>query len=82
MDDTLFVGEATVNNLWAMKIILRFFELTSYLKVKISKSNLIWMKVEGYFLVTASMFLSYKTKIFPFKYLSLSVEVNPHRTVI
>ncbi|MCI21135.1 LINE-1 reverse transcriptase like, partial [Trifolium medium] len=28
-DDTLFIGEARVENLWAMKAILRWFELIS-----------------------------------------------------
>ncbi|MCI81328.1 LINE-1 reverse transcriptase like, partial [Trifolium medium] len=32
-DDTLFLGEATVANLWTIKSILRGFELASGLKV-------------------------------------------------
>ncbi|MCI16322.1 LINE-1 reverse transcriptase like, partial [Trifolium medium] len=31
-DDTLFIGEACVENLWSIKAILRWFELMSGLK--------------------------------------------------
>jgi hypothetical protein len=32
-DDTLFIGEASMENLWSLKAILRNFELASGLKV-------------------------------------------------
>jgi hypothetical protein len=32
-DDTLFIGEASMENLWSLKAILRSFELASGLKV-------------------------------------------------
>ncbi|MCI37060.1 retrovirus-related protein, partial [Trifolium medium] len=31
-DDTLFIGEASMENLWSLKAILRCFELASGLK--------------------------------------------------
>jgi hypothetical protein len=39
-DDTLCIGEASVENLWALKAILRGFELASGLKVNFWKSGL------------------------------------------
>jgi hypothetical protein len=37
-DDTVFIGKATVENLWTMKAVLRGFELVSGLKVNFWKS--------------------------------------------
>jgi hypothetical protein len=56
-DDTLFIGEARVENLWAMKAILRWFELVSGLKVNFSKSRLIGVNVSSNFLHVAKHFL-------------------------
>ncbi|MCI51085.1 LINE-1 reverse transcriptase like, partial [Trifolium medium] len=39
-DDTLCIGEASVENLWTMKALLRGFELASGLKVNFWKSCL------------------------------------------
>jgi hypothetical protein len=37
-DDTLYIGEASVDNLWALKAVLRGFKMASGLKVKFCKS--------------------------------------------
>lgn len=55
-DDTLFVGEATWVNLWALKSILRCFELVSGLKVNFHKSSIIGINVDGNFSTIASLF--------------------------
>jgi lysozyme family protein len=39
-DDTLCIGKATVENLWALKAILRGFEMVSGLKVNFWKSSI------------------------------------------
>jgi hypothetical protein len=39
-DNTLFIGEPCVENLWAIKAILRWFELMSGLQVNFGKSKL------------------------------------------
>ena len=39
-DDTLFLGEPTMQNLWSLKTIIRCFELASGLKVNFSKSSM------------------------------------------
>lgn len=44
-DDTLFIGEATTQNVLTFKFVLRCFELASGLKVNFSKSKLIAVAV-------------------------------------
>jgi hypothetical protein len=56
-DDTLFLGEATVQNLWSLKTILRCFELASGLKVNFSKSSVLGVNVGDEFLGMAEHFL-------------------------
>jgi hypothetical protein len=78
-DDTLFIGEACVENLWSMKAILRWFELMSGLKVNFSKSCLFGVNVDNTFLDHAASFLHCKLGSFPFIYLGLPVGANPRR---
>jgi hypothetical protein len=73
VDDTLFIGEECVENLWCIKAILRWFELMSGLKVNFSKSNLIGINIEGGFLQVAAKFLKCKLGKLPFIYLGLPV---------
>jgi hypothetical protein len=76
-DDTLCIGEATVENLWAMKSILRGFEMVSGLKVNFWKSCLMGVNVTNEFLVMASDFLNCRIGNLPFRYLGLPVGANP-----
>jgi hypothetical protein len=57
-DDTLCIREASVDNLWALKVILRGFELASGLKVNFWKSCIMGVNVSGEFLHMASEFLN------------------------
>lgn len=79
-DDTIFVGEATWENLWAMKSVLRCFELLSGLKVNFHKSSLISLNVEERFNCAAARFLNCKQGGIPFKYLGLPVGANPRKS--
>jgi hypothetical protein len=78
-DDTLCIGEASVDNLWALKAILRGFELASGLKVNFWKSCLLGINVSGNFLELACNFLNCRRGQIPFKYLGLPVGANPRR---
>jgi hypothetical protein len=78
-DDTLCIGEASVDNLWALKAVLRGFELASGLKVNFWKSCLLGVNVSGNFLDLACSFLNCRVGRFPFKYLGLPVGANPRR---
>jgi hypothetical protein len=77
-DDTLCIGEATVGNLWAIKSILRGFEMTSGLKVNFWKCCLVGVNVPLEFLQMASEFLNCRLGQTPFTYLGLPVGANPH----
>jgi hypothetical protein len=77
-DDTLFVGEDCVENLWSMKAILRWFELISGVKVNFFKSKLFGIYLEDGFLdLAASTFLKCRIGKLPFIYLGLLVGENP-----
>jgi hypothetical protein len=54
-DDTLCIGEASVDNLWSMKALLRGFELASGLKVNIWTSCLIGVNVDNTFMEMACL---------------------------
>jgi hypothetical protein len=77
-DDTLCIGEATMENLWTLKAILRGFELASGLKVNFSKSCLMGVNVLPQFMNMACNFLNCKLGGIPFCYLGLPVGAN-HR---
>ncbi|GAU45708.1 hypothetical protein TSUD_86840 [Trifolium subterraneum] len=76
-DDTLFIGEARVENLWAMKAILRWYELISGLKVNFSKSRVIGVHVVRSFMEGAASFLNCTIGYIPFVYLGLPIGANP-----
>ncbi|MCH93254.1 LINE-1 reverse transcriptase like, partial [Trifolium medium] len=57
-DDTLCIGEATMENVWTLKALLRGFELASGLKVNFWKSCLIGVNVSPTFMTTACDFLN------------------------
>jgi hypothetical protein len=76
-DDTLCIGEASVQNLWTLKAILRGFEMASGLKVNFGKSSLIGVNVSNDFMIMACTFLNCRRGTAPFNYLGLPVGANP-----
>jgi hypothetical protein len=76
-DDTICVGEASIDNLWTLKAILRGFEMVSGLKVNFWKSSLMGINVSQEFMSLVSTFLNCKIGVVPFKYLGLPVGANP-----
>jgi hypothetical protein len=78
-DDTICVGEATTENLWTLKAILRGFELASGLKVNFWKSCLMGVNVPSSFMGMACNFLNCKYGEIPFVYLGLPVGANLRR---
>jgi hypothetical protein len=75
-DDTLCIGKPTVENLWALKSLLRGFEMVSGLKINFFKSSLIGVNVDLEFMDMACNFLNCSKGSDPFKYLGLSVGAN------
>ncbi|MCH79913.1 ribonuclease H protein, partial [Trifolium medium] len=80
-DDTLFIGEATTENLWVIKAILRAFEMASGLRVNFHKSCLMGVNVSNEFMNMGAEFLNCRLGSVPFKYLGLPVGANPRRLV-
>ncbi|PNX89313.1 ribonuclease H, partial [Trifolium pratense] len=78
-DDTLYIGEPSVQYLWTHKAILRGFEMASGLKIYFWKSCLLGVNVSEEFLTMGCMFLNCKRGVVPFKYLGLPVGANPRR---
>lgn len=78
-DDIILICEASWENLWSVKTILRSFELASGLRVNFSKSNIFGTNLQDNFLSAASHFLSCCTRRIPFKFLGLPVGANPRR---
>src|SRR3954465_9136575 len=59
-DDTLIVGESNWNHVWAIRAVLRGFELVSGLEINYHKSNLIGINSNTHFLEAVSHFFSCK----------------------
>jgi hypothetical protein len=78
-DDTLCIGEPTLENLWTLKAILRSFEMVSGLKVNFWKSSLLGVNVSNDFLRLAAAFLNSRVGSVPFKYLGHPVGANIRR---
>lgn len=79
VDDIVIIGEATEENLWSVKAVLRCFELAFGLRVNYHKSCVIGVNISDDFLQVASNFLNCKSGCLPFKYLGIQVGVNPKR---
>jgi hypothetical protein len=78
-DDTLCISEASIENLWTLKAILRAFEMVPGLKVNFWKSCVMGVNVSNDFIRLASSFLNSKVGLVPFIYLGLPVGANPRR---
>ncbi|GKV44307.1 hypothetical protein SLEP1_g51499 [Rubroshorea leprosula] len=78
-DDTIFFGEATDENIWAIKCIVRSFELVSGLKVNYAKSQLMGVNVEEAWVEKMAYRLYCKRKDLPFKYLGIPIGGNHRR---
>ncbi|XP_057425982.1 uncharacterized protein LOC130719377 [Lotus japonicus] len=78
-DDTLFIGEASAQNVVVFKCILRCFELVSGLKVNFSKSKLAGISVAGNLLRRYAAVMNCRIMSVPFSYLGLPVGGSPCR---
>ncbi|XP_057445075.1 uncharacterized protein LOC130737348 [Lotus japonicus] len=76
-DDTVFVGEASIQNVVVLKVILRCFELSSGLKVNFNKSKLASTTVEPDFERRIAAVLNCKIMATPFVYLGIPIGARP-----
>ncbi|GKV02337.1 hypothetical protein SLEP1_g14790 [Rubroshorea leprosula] len=72
-NDTILFATAKEENVWAMKGVLRAFELVSGLKINFNKSHLIGIHVQEGWLNKMSWVLCCKVGVFPFKYLGIPI---------
>lgn len=80
-DDTLFMGDASLQNVMTLKCILRCFELASGLKVNFFKSKPIGVAVGDQYLSSFARTLHCLIEATPFKYLDLPVGGNPRKVL-
>ncbi|GKV32111.1 hypothetical protein SLEP1_g40740 [Rubroshorea leprosula] len=79
VDDTLICGKATEDNLWAVKCILRTFEIVSGLKINYRKSQLMGIHADTNWLKKMGFLLNCQLGSMPFKYLGIKEGGNPRR---
>jgi len=79
VDDTIFLGETTMENVRTIKAILRAFELASGLKINIAKSSCGAFGVSDQWTYGASNYLNCSLMSFPVTYLGIPIGANPRR---
>ncbi|XP_028186427.1 uncharacterized protein LOC114373081 [Glycine soja] len=79
-DDTIFFGEATMENVRALKATLRAFELISGLKINYAKSCFGAFEVSDQWRSDAAKYLNCTLLSIPFTYLGMPIGANPRRT--
>lgn len=78
-DDTILVGNLSVNNASVWKGILRSFELASGLKIKFHKSCIMGIKDSVSIMDQIAAYMNYKVGSVPFKFLGILVGANPRK---
>lgn len=78
-DDTIFFGEATMENVRVLKAILRGFELASGFKINFAKSRFGAVSVSNQWCLEAAQFLNCSMLSLPFSYLGIPIGANPRR---
>ncbi|XP_028193184.1 uncharacterized protein LOC114378756 [Glycine soja] len=76
-DDTIFFGEAAKENVEAIKVILRSFELVSGLRINFSKIYFGVFGVTDQWKQEAANYLHCSLLAFPFVYLGIPIGANP-----
>ena len=70
-DDTVFVGEASWDNVFVMKAMLRGFEMVSGLKINFSKSSVGIFGADTNWVLDAAHFLKCRQMEIPFQFLGI-----------
>lgn len=78
-EDTIFFGEATMENVRAIKAILRVFEMVLGLKINFAKSGFVAFGVSEQWKTEAVDYLNCSLLSFPFVYLGVPIGANPRR---
>ncbi|GKU98541.1 hypothetical protein SLEP1_g11532 [Rubroshorea leprosula] len=72
-DDTIVFGNASEENIWAVKSIMRIFEMVSGLKINFGKSMLMGINVPEEWMTRMSCILNCKQGSLPCKYLGMPI---------
>ncbi|XP_058746079.1 uncharacterized protein LOC131618949 [Vicia villosa] len=80
-NDMLLVGEGSWKHVWAIKAVLRAFELVLGLGINYHNSKLIGINVNNNFLNVASYVLSSKVKDCNFYFLGIPIGCNPRNSL-
>lgn len=80
-DDTLFVGEPSIQNVLVMKSMLRCFELMSGIKINFFKSKLAGVVMDGDDTIWYARILNFRIMEVLFVYLGIPVGANPRKKV-
>ncbi|GKV25095.1 hypothetical protein SLEP1_g34588 [Rubroshorea leprosula] len=78
-DDTIFFRDATEDNIWVIKCIMRTFELASGLKINYRKSQLMGVGVDQNWCAKMAYQLCCKEGKLPFRYLGIAIGGNHRR---
>ncbi|XP_058740864.1 uncharacterized protein LOC131613189 [Vicia villosa] len=78
-DDTLMVGDATWAHLWAIKSVLKGFEMILGLEINFHKRKLIGINISNNFIDMATNFLACRREDKEFTLLGIRVGSNPKR---
>nr|KYP57258.1 Putative ribonuclease H protein At1g65750 family [Cajanus cajan] len=78
-DDTMFIGEANLQNVMTIKSMMRCFEMVSGLKVNFCKSNFGALGIESGLVESYAHLLNCKILSFPFTYLGIPIGANPRK---
>ena len=79
-DDTLFFGKASMENVVAIKVILRSFELASGLRINFSENCFGTIGMSESWKEDAARYLHCRVLVIPFLYLGLPIGTNPRRS--
>lgn len=78
-DDTLFIREEIWKNVWAIKSIMRGFEIVSGLEVNFHKSRVIGLNLNSNLLFVIANFISCRVEDKAFPFLGIPIGSNPMR---
>ena len=76
-DDTIFFGEASMENVKAIKVILRTFELVSGLKINFAKNCFGAIGMQEQWKKDVAKYMNCSLLYIPFIYLGISIGANP-----
>ncbi|KAH1213153.1 hypothetical protein GmHk_14G041160 [Glycine max] len=78
-DDTIFLGEADMENVKTIKAVLRSFELASGLKINFAKSTFGAFGQTDLWKQQTTTYLNCQLLVLPFNYLGIPIGANPRR---